>query len=98
VIARELLGAFALVSVFGVSSGAVPLQCGGSDTPAELRTEDTAGDALWDLAAKFRAEHDDAAAKETLQYLVAQYPSSRHAGAAKELLARLGDVAAADGG
>ena len=92
-IARELLGAFALVSVFGVSSGAVPLQCGGSDTPAELRTEDTAGDALWDLAQKFHDQHDEAAARGTLQFLVERYPSSRYAPAAREQLAR-----GADGG
>jgi hypothetical protein len=95
---RELAGAAALLSVFGITSGAVPLQCGGSDTPAELRTEDTAGDALWDLAAKFRAEHNDAAAKETLHYLVQQYPSSRHTPAAKDMLAQMGDVIATDGG
>ena len=63
---RELAGAAALMSVFGLTSGAVPLQCGGSDTPsAEMSTEDTAGDALWNLAQKFRDEHNDAAAKET---------------------------------
>jgi hypothetical protein len=89
-VVRELASAAALMTAFGFSSGAVPLQCGGSDTPAEMRTEDTAGDALWDLADKFHAEHNDAAERETLEDLVQRYPSSRHSPAAKERLAQMG--------
>ena len=62
-----------------------PLQCGRDPDP-NLRLEDTAGDALWSLAAKFEAEHNDAAARETLQYLVEKYPSNRHAPEAREKL------------
>jgi TolA-binding protein len=62
-----------------------PFQCGKSPDP-NLRHEDTAGDALWALAEKFDQEHNDAAAKETLQYLLEKYPSSRHAPAAREKL------------
>jgi TolA-binding protein len=62
-----------------------PFQCG-KDPDPNLRHEDTAGDALWALGEKFEKEHNDAAAKETWQYLVEKYPSNRHAPAAKEKL------------
>ncbi len=68
-----------------------PMQCKHDPDPAN-RLEDTAGDALWDLAAKFEGEHNDASAKETLEYLVKKYPSSRHAPAAR---AKLGGGASA---
>jgi outer membrane protein assembly factor BamD (BamD/ComL family) len=71
---------------------AAPFQCG-HDYGPELRHEEGPGDALWQLAQKFHDEHDDAAARRTLQYLVERYPSSRWAGAAREELAR-----GADGG
>jgi TolA-binding protein len=65
--------------------GTAPFQCG-KDPDPNLRREDTAGDALWALADKFEKEHNDAAAKETWQYLVEKYPSSRYAPAAREKL------------
>jgi hypothetical protein len=74
--------------------GLAPVQCGHEPDP-NLRQEDTAGDALWALAGKFEAEHNDAAAKETLRYLVEKYPSSRHVPEAK---AKLGGAALVDGG
>ena len=50
-----------------------PLQCG--HTPeAELREDETPGDALWRLAQKFHDSHDAAAEKATLRYLVERYP------------------------
>jgi hypothetical protein len=67
-----------------------PFQCGGRDPDPALRMEDTAGDALWDLAERFKAEHKDDAAREALTYLVEKYPSSRHVVAAKEELAQMG--------
>ena len=63
-----------------------------------LRREDTAGDALWNLAQRFEAEHKPDAARETLHYLVDTYPSNRHVGEAKESLKRLGAATAVDGG
>jgi hypothetical protein len=71
----------ALVSLFGTA----PFQCAREPDPSHRR-EDTAGDALWALAEKFKAEHNDAAAKETLRFLVDKYPSNRHAAAAREEL------------
>jgi hypothetical protein len=62
-----------------------PLQCSHDPDPS-VRTEDTAGDALWDLANDFEARGDHAAAQHTLEKLVTRYPSSRHTGAAKDLL------------
>jgi len=66
-----------------------PLQCSHDPDPSE-RTEDTAGDALWNLANDFEARGDHAAARHTLETLVTRYPSSRHAPAAREMLADAG--------
>jgi hypothetical protein len=80
-----------------------PLQCG--HTPdAELREDETPGDALWQLSQRFQAAHDAAGEKRTLQYLVERYPASRWVSPAKDELAKLGGVtveappAAPDGG
>lgn len=78
------LAAFALV--LG-GFGTAPMQCKHERDPS-IRLEDTAGDALWDLAADFKKRGNEAAAKETLRFLVARYPSSRYAPAAR---AELGD-------
>lgn len=82
-----LAGALALSTL-----GLAPMQCKREPDP-NLRLEDTAGDALWDLAAEFKKKGDDKAARETLRFLVERYPSNRHAPAAR---AELGD--APDGG
>ena len=66
-----------------------PLQCSHDPDPSE-RTEDTAGDALWNLANDFEARGDHAAARHTLETLVTRYPSSRHAPAAREMLGDAG--------
>jgi hypothetical protein len=71
-----------------------PIQCAHDPDP-NARREDSPGDALWTMSQKFEAEHNDTAAKETLEYLVAQYPSSRHADAAKDEIAKLGGASTA---
>ena len=53
-----------------------PFQCA-SDPDESLRQEETAPEALWNLAERFHAEHDDDARLRTLHYLVDHYPSSR---------------------
>jgi hypothetical protein len=76
-----------------------PVQCG--HTPdAELREDETPGDALWALAQRFKAGHDAAGERRTLEYLVERYPASRWVGAAREELANLqgGAAGAGDGG
>lgn len=93
----RLLGGFALAAVGSALSSIAPVQCAHDPDPT-LRREDTAGDALWNLAQRFEAEHKPDAARETLQYLVDTYPSNRHVGEAKESLKRLGGTTAADGG
>jgi hypothetical protein len=81
-----------------LSMAVAPLQCEKSYDPA-LRKEDTPGDALWQLARKFREEHDEASARRTLEFLVERYPSSRWAPAAREELGGAGDAARpGDGG
>jgi len=62
-----------------------PIQCSHDPDPSE-RIEDTAGDALWDLAKDFDARGDHAAARHTLETLVTRYPSSRHTPAARDML------------
>lgn len=62
-----------------------PIQCSHDPDPS-VRTEDTAGDALWDLANDFEARGDHPAATHTLETLVTRYPSSRHTATAKDLL------------
>jgi hypothetical protein len=76
-----------------------PLQCG--HTPdAELREDETPGDALWQLSQRFEAAHDAAGERRTLEYLVERYPSSRWVPSAREELTKLGgsSAAALDGG
>ncbi|MBX3199444.1 MAG: hypothetical protein KF894_15025 [Labilithrix sp.] len=87
----RLLGAGLVVAALG----GAPFQCGSSSNP-ETRREDSAGDALYNLAMDFRAKGNEAAAKDTLRYLVEHYPSNRHVPAAREELAA-GDRAPAKG-
>jgi hypothetical protein len=94
---RPALLALALV----LFSASAPVQCTRTPDP-DGRRVDQPGDALWALAAKFREEGNRAASDATLSYLVKQYPSDRHAPAARELLAGRADTpappSAADGG
>ena len=69
-------------------SSVAPLQCG--HTPeAELREDETPGDALWQLAHRFEQGHDQPAARQTLEYLVERYPASRWAPAARDELEKM---------
>ncbi len=72
-----------------VALSLAPFQCAHSPDPNERR-EDSAGDALWALAQDCHAHGDTAGERRTLAYLVEKYPSSRHAPAAKDDLAKLG--------
>lgn len=74
--------------------GGAPLQCGGGHSDPALRTEDSAGDALWALAMEFRARGNEDAAKQTLRFLVEKYPSNRHVPAARLELEGAGDAGA----
>jgi outer membrane protein assembly factor BamD (BamD/ComL family) len=96
VIARVLAATLfsSLVSATG-ALGSAPFQC--ARVPDDgARREDTAGDALYALAQRFKAENNAAAAHETLKYLVEHYPSSRYAPAAKDEL--VGERRGVDGG
>ncbi len=59
-----------------------PMQCAHKPDP-DLRREDSPDDALWGLAQDLHARGNDAAAHEALRYLLAKYPSSRHAAEAR---------------
>lgn len=78
---RAAIGAGLIVGVLGNA----PVQCSRSPDP-ENRREDTAGDALWDLAEDFRAKGNEEGRKATLRFLVEKYPSNRHVPAAREEL------------
>lgn len=70
-----------------------PLQCGsGSHNTVH---EDSAGDALYNLAQDFRAKGNEQAAKDTLRYLIEHYPSNRHVPAARAELGEGGGKSAA---
>ncbi len=83
----------ASASVFALATlGGAPFQCGSSSESA--RHEPSPGDALYELAQDFHAKGNDAAARDTLKYLVDHYPSNRHVPAAR---AELGQAAASAG-
>jgi hypothetical protein len=71
-----------------------PYQCGKTPDPAQRR-EETPGEALWGLAEQFRAHGDVVARRATLEFLVARYPGSRFASAARD---ELGADGGAEGG
>jgi outer membrane protein assembly factor BamD (BamD/ComL family) len=71
--------------------GTAPMQCKHERDP-NLRMEDTAGDALWELAADFKKQGNEPAARETLRRLVERYPSSRHASGARAELGEARDA------
>jgi outer membrane protein assembly factor BamD (BamD/ComL family) len=75
---RPVLLAALLVAV-------APMQCPSKSNP-DMRRDDSPGDALWELSESFRARGNQAAADDTLRYLVEKYPSSRFAPAAREKL------------
>jgi TolA-binding protein len=52
-----------------------------------LRKYETPEEALYDLATRFKREHQRDAWRSTLEYLIERYPNSRYAVRAKEDLA-----------
>ncbi|MBL8605003.1 MAG: hypothetical protein JNK72_23950 [Myxococcales bacterium] len=62
-----------------------PLQCPARQPP-ELAREETPGEALWGLAARFEAEGNTAAQRATLCYLVERHPNNRFAPRARAVL------------
>jgi hypothetical protein len=76
--ALRLVGPILLAAVVSA-----PLQCARSRETPELRTEDDAAEVLYTLAEKFKAEGNPGARAETLRFLMARYPTSRFAEAAR---------------
>jgi len=62
-----------------------PFQCASDPNPAR-RMEDSAPEALWSLAERFRSCGDEDARRVTLQQIIEQYPSSREATRARQAL------------
>ena len=63
-----------------------PFQCASSPDP-DMAREETPGQALYALAGEFKAAGKSQAWRETLEFLVARYPSSRFAEMARQELA-----------
>ncbi len=74
------------VLLVGALLAQAPLQCSREPDP-ELRREETPPEALYGLAERFRSRGDEAARRETLEFLVERYPSSRFAVRARQELA-----------
>jgi hypothetical protein len=70
-----------------------PYQCG--KAPERSVREETPGEALYGLAQKMKADGDEQGYRTTLRYIVARYPSSRYAAAARMGLST--DAADGDG-
>jgi len=68
------LAASALVATLGNA----PMQCGHGGSTGSVH-EQEAGDALYALSQDFQKQGNDEASKQTLRFLVAKYPSNRHA-------------------
>ncbi len=67
-----------------------PFQCSSEPDP-EHAFEETPGEAMYKLAQHFREAGDTAAWRQTLQFLIDNYPSSRFAVMAKQDLANGGE-------
>ena len=63
---------------------AAPYQCASNDPARPV--EDSAPEALWILAERFKAENNAAARETTLRQIVDAYPSSRYAQRARQEL------------
>ncbi len=70
--------------------GTAPFQCSGEPDPAH-RLEETAPEALYDLAGRFRRDGDREGWLGTLHYLLERYPSSRFAVMAEQDLRDAGE-------
>lgn len=75
----------ALLLAAALALGA-PFQCA-SDPDPDRAMEDSAPRALWDLSERFREQGNAEARRETLEWLVERYPSSRYARRAERALA-----------
>ena len=76
--AATTLAASALVAALGNA----PLQCGHGSSAGSAHDQEP-GDALYALSQDFQKQGNDEASKQTLRFLVAKYPSNRHAPAAR---------------
>ncbi|MDB4942793.1 MAG: hypothetical protein JWP97_2327 [Labilithrix sp.] len=78
------------VILLAALAGRAPMQCGhGGSAGTEAEHEGSPGDALWSLAQDFETKGNHDAARQTLETLVAKYPSNRHVPAARDQLAAM---------
>ena len=76
----------ATVALAVVALTGAPMQCTHAADDS-IRTEESAGDALWRLAGDFESRAEHAAAMHTLDTLASRYPANRHAAAARAAVA-----------
>lgn len=88
VVPQRIQTIFIALLFFG-SLGSAPVQCGRDPDP-EHAVEEEPAEALYGLAEQFRERGDTKARKDTLDYIVKHYPSSRFAARAKQELDDLG--------
>ena len=77
------------VLVLAAALVAAPIQCGSEADPA-LAMEETPAEALYQLAQVLKREGNEQGWRLTLEQILARYPSSRFAVAAKQDLADAG--------
>jgi outer membrane protein assembly factor BamD (BamD/ComL family) len=83
-VSRLFVAAMTIASI-----GSAPFQCARKPGP-DVRLEDEPGQALYALAQKFKADGNEGARTETLEFIVKQYPTSRFAEQARLDLGRAG--------
>jgi len=78
-----MLSTLRLVAPLALAAAlSAPLQCARRTSP-DQRVEDDPAEVLYSLAETFKAQGNPAARAETLRFLVARYPVSRFAEAAR---------------
>jgi hypothetical protein len=82
------------LAVMATALGGAPIQCGSEASP-DSAFEETPGEALYRLAAEFRAAGDEDGWRRTLEHLMAHHPSSRFAASARQDLVDAGVAQAA---
>ena len=76
--------------ILSAALSTAPFQCTSTDPYDQVAMEETAGQALYELAEQFKKDGDTEAWRTTLEHLIERYPSSRFATTARRDLGRSG--------
>jgi len=69
--------------LFTLLVGSAPFQCRTNEVP---QSEDSPGEAMWNLAEHFHTQNMEEARRETLRQIIDHYPASRQAERARLVL------------